>query len=133
MACMEHLLNHVAASTIDELPAYLRALERVLLIEDTFAGERLTFFMRFFSKLMNTKLVQSYISYSYVVDSFIYLAMKSKLFLVCYQENFKNLTFLRSWLSDNSCPDAPSVLIGLNLDRWTGCIRALRLCASLTR
>ena len=108
-ALINILFGLISSAKINEMYGYVTVLERMVSINDEFLTGRINFFVKWFNTLLN-KYCMSYVTCTYLIDTFIRLALS------CYFLKSKILTnpndykFIRVWLNENCYPGAKKVL-----------------------
>lgn len=81
--------------------ALIIPIEELMLLQDSCNKERVEIFLANFLSLMKFQLQDKYLPYSYMIDLFIRVILKSSSLQAKVKENTNDFKFLRSWLNNN--------------------------------
>ena len=105
------LMLRICQVDIGDLSTLIISIEALVLLQDSYEVERITLFLVNFLTLMKIQLIESYLPFSYMVDSFIKLILKSLTLQKKVKENINDFKFLRSWLKSNPYPIVDKVIM----------------------
>jgi len=106
--------ERITTSAPDDLYKYTASIESIVIIEDEFTSHRLEKYLKYFGKIIEDHISCSYITYTYMVDSFIRTASKFKLLRKELQDNPNKYKPIKKWLKDNYYPNTEKDIFWLS-------------------
>ena len=107
---IEFCTNKIPFAEHLTLPAYLMAIEEIMLLNDSNLKEKAQILDACLFELMSKKINQIYLSFSYVTDLVIKMGLKSECFHKQIRESSSLIKFIKKWHKSNSLPSGLNVI-----------------------